>query len=694
MHDAKSKTARSMRTYRRSILCALIFAASPAFAEQPGVPSLRGLPPLPIEAQTNPTIRVNPFCVVPRERSGVQLASDNQPTQLRLKPIGTAVGLHPIDAPRNSASPVLVVESPAAPIRSNSYVDSQHHGNPELIDAPVDTIGAGQAAKQRSSMVLMPSDQPMESQPAPVPQVATPTPAVSSPALSSQSVPAARVRTNETAPTVELNPHAMPLETGVPVQPVEGSAAAADASLPAGLAAKPIPAESGPSSPSDLKPVPQAAEAPLEAPSTLDRVAEAPAEEPPQATGFSSHLDDSEPITFSMSDFTPDESAEATPAAVQPEEKLDLAMGKDPLPQTSDAANPAESSDTPANAEAAVDPSATVVRGGQVRLRAVEPLQIATDEQTSADSASELPPTGDIEPVVIADPYASVADSPKATLSSIDDDAAPEFVAPPKLASGDPAATRIHAATPNKPELIYRDEAEAKPEVAASQPEMLRRNRYRPPVDVAPPPLTVMRPSEDSKTAIVRPPVKAVDAPKLQPTESQMASGATQTARAEAASPRPLVDSESTKLTPLYMTRAQVRSLTLGGNVRRVEIGDKSVCQAFAAGPSQLKLIGTRNGITQLVVWADTTDSALRMRAFEIHVEDSVAATGEAVVDRTEMLNRSIRNMFPDSKIVVRRGTDQLIVAGECDSEETATKVIRMIRKTCLVPVRDQLRVR
>ena len=150
------------------------------------------------------------------------------------------------------------------------------------------------------------------------------------------------------------------------------------------------------------------------------------------------------------------------------------------------------------------------------------------------------------------------------------------------------------------------------------------------------------------------------------------------------------------KLTPLHMNQAQVRSLTLGGSVCGVRVGDKGICQAFASGPNQLKLIGTGIGITRLVVWAqknDNTDEIL-MRAFEIHVDEVVPSEGNSIESTAELLNQSIRNVFPNCQATVKLVGGELWVSGQCDNRNSAEKIIRMVRKSCLIPVRDQLVVK
>ena len=200
---------------------------------------------------------------------------------------------------------------------------------------------------------------------------------------------------------------------------------------------------------------------------------------------------------------------------------------------------------------------------------------------------------------------------------------------------------------------------------------MLDNPRYRAPVAVAAPPLSIASQNPTAPTVQPAAPVRGL----------QVNSPAKQANLRKAP-------------TRLHITKAQVRSLTIGGHVRRIDVGDQGVCQAIATGPNQLKLIGTGNGVTRLVVWADTKNSPTRVRTFEIHVEDVVETTGASLKGKTRMLNDSILHMFPNADISVQQERDRLIVAGDCDSEAEAKKIIRMVRKTCLIPVRDEIKVR
>ena len=204
--------------------------------------------------------------------------------------------------------------------------------------------------------------------------------------------------------------------------------------------------------------------------------------------------------------------------------------------------------------------------------------------------------------------------------------------------------------------------------------EHLHSKRYRPPVAIHPVPVII----EGLMTAPTFQVESIVD------TTQQLAT-----------SPKEKQVSQA-KVIPLYLNRAQVRSLTLGARLRSVEVADKNVCQAFAAGPNQLKLIGTGSGVTRLVIWADPVkgQSAPRVRAFDIHVKETSQEKGESVEKKITMLNESIRDAFPSVDVVVHKQNGKILVSGRCSDNAIARKIVRMVRKTCLVAVEDELQVR
>ena len=226
------------------------------------------------------------------------------------------------------------------------------------------------------------------------------------------------------------------------------------------------------------------------------------------------------------------------------------------------------------------------------------------------------------------------------------------------------------------------------PTATSTRKAMLNKKRYRPPVAVTSAPLSLEELAKATETDSGSDRIKPATAPMLGSVDP---SGGVVIGKAD-----PLSSTAPTgKTIPLYMSRAQVRSLTVSGQLHQVNIGDQGVCQAVASGSNQIKLIGSSNGVTRLVVWATPTGAgAPLMREFVVHVQDKVDATGGDAGKSIEKVNETIRNAFPESSVSAKFVGKKLLVRGTCRSEATAKKILRMVRKTCLVPVIDQVVVR
>ncbi len=653
MRDPNTKQVQRRRNCRRAALIAAILVATPALAaDPPSSTSLRILPPLPLQSSaTHSSIQTNPFCQ-PANQSGkrapVQLASGKKQPTIRLKPIGAAIGLHPIqEAGAPSEAQAMVVDAPLpTPIKTNPLVGSQHHVNNDLVETEVDV-----ANQSRSLFAPQPVDPCRNASEGP-----------------SESGSHVRVQ-----PATTVNPHAAqcvkpePRSSIILIPPT--AQVAQQLNQPAVEPSLPVLAESTAPEASLLpSPAPTVVSAPqadiVESVSISDQ-ANGAVEEEVSAV-------DSDPITFSISDFSGE--PKASPKIESGDQFVAEAADLLEVTDRQQSVDPATPTLSPSeNIGHTPEELAPIVRPHQPVLL-VEPLVIEGDlpELTPVpEPVVELEPerADESQPALTRAPQPAVVGIPAPVVV----DEQPEL-APPPVAAAD---SRREAAAPilqsEAPTVIYRDEPAVSSAMERSEP-TLHDKRYRPPVAVTPLPLALERPTAEAQASIVRPTVQPVQAPRLDDVVLEQAAGA--------------------KLTPLYMSRAQVRSLTLGGRVRKVKVGDKNICQAFTSSPNELKLIGTGNGVTQLVVWADTDDNApTRVRAFEIHVQDAVAATGKTSVDRTEMLNRSIRKMFPGCQVTVRRVAQQLVVAGSCDSDASAKQILRMVRKTCLVPVRDELQI-
>lgn len=212
-------------------------------------------------------------------------------------------------------------------------------------------------------------------------------------------------------------------------------------------------------------------------------------------------------------------------------------------------------------------------------------------------------------------------------------------------------------------------------------------NRYRPPVAVSTSPVPLIRNESTEGISLVRPTVTRVESLQLDPTRS--------TAAVAGLTPKQSRVVQASAAIDLHMNKAQVRTLTIGGTFHRISLADQAICQAINSGSNELKLIGTGCGVTELTIWADTGNGdEPKVRVFRIHVEDAVDTQGEAVSDKAETLNQSIARAFPNCRVQLRQENGQLVVAGDCDSDKSASGILKMVRKTCLIPVVDELRIR
>ncbi len=643
-HTERNRRRRIARPYRRVLLAsALMLAASPTSAENNHHSTIGLAAPLP-QAVRDSSIQRNPFFAKDAQFSSpIMLASGKEQPSIRLKPIGAAIGLQPIGsgaavAVRPSA---MTITEPLSEIRANPLIDSEpdKHLIETTVTPATDRLQEAELMRRDSSdFVPLLTEKPMADDQVskgtrplmtPVPKLEAAQPAATQP-----MAPAAVVRLRIPAPVAEptLPIVEAPAPNTVLAAPVNPAPAAPIETLPpqAPESVQSIPTEIA--QPAPLQRIPSLATDPelVAAPSipapALQRSArnEAAVED----GGDENEAVASPPVFFSMSD-----SSSATDAA------QDFVHSPGDLASESDLT---EESNLPAR----------VVNNPLVAL-AVPPVIAEPIQQA--------------QPVQLPEPI-TIAEVDPTNIESDDEAMMGLSIVKESL---DPLRAFHESASRS---TIYRNEA-AEATAGGGEPSLVKK-RYRPPVAVDAPPLTIERAGARAVTsipAVASSPV--VDTASSSQTENVLDD-----------------NSESTKL---HMTRAQVRSLTLGGEVRKVSVADKNVCQAFATGPNQLKLIGVGNGVTRLVVWAETSSqSPTRVKTFEIHVNEAVEASGDTLVTKIRLLNRSIANAFPHVRVSVQQHRDQLIVAGQCDDDETAKKIIRMVRKTCLIPVRDEINVR
>ena len=151
---------------------------------------------------------------------------------------------------------------------------------------------------------------------------------------------------------------------------------------------------------------------------------------------------------------------------------------------------------------------------------------------------------------------------------------------------------------------------------------------------------------------------------------------------------------ESASPTIVELKRTEVRALNVDGEIRKVHLGNSSICAAIAAGSSQLQLIGAQDGVTRMTIWTASTEGKDDRNVYEIRVGATSLNDASDISDVANTLTKSARVAFPDSNIRVRFDKGEMVVEGNCSSNDSAKQALRMIRSACLLPVVDKLTIR
>lgn len=215
---------------------------------------------------------------------------------------------------------------------------------------------------------------------------------------------------------------------------------------------------------------------------------------------------------------------------------------------------------------------------------------------------------------------------------------------------------------------------DSKPVSMATAPDARIVKGARPRVDVGVPPVAIERESAKKITGMAQVGfTESVSKPKEPSPDAALLAG---------------------EATAVGLKRTEVRALKLASEIRKVQVGDSSICAAIGAGPSQLQLIGVRDGVTRIAVWTASTGAEETKTVYEITVGAPASTDKGEAITAANTLTRTAQAAFPGSDIRVRHEDGRMIVEGACTDNDSAKQALRMIRSACLLPVIDKLTVR
>jgi len=138
----------------------------------------------------------------------------------------------------------------------------------------------------------------------------------------------------------------------------------------------------------------------------------------------------------------------------------------------------------------------------------------------------------------------------------------------------------------------------------------------------------------------------------------------------------------------------EVRAITLGSAVMGVHSDNLAVCSALKGPVGQVQLIATGLGTTRLSVHTVGVDGTEKVDRYQVSVSEERSAAMDSPGAIAITLTQTVQTAFPGSNIVVTAEAGRLVVSGSCTDEESARRMLRMIRSACSIPVVDRVKVR
>lgn len=138
----------------------------------------------------------------------------------------------------------------------------------------------------------------------------------------------------------------------------------------------------------------------------------------------------------------------------------------------------------------------------------------------------------------------------------------------------------------------------------------------------------------------------------------------------------------------------EVRAIKFDLPIKHVQSDDMSVCAVIKAATGQIQLIATGTGTTGLSVHTLGEDGIDKVDRYEVTVGEVRTATVDSPEAIAMTLTQTVQSAFPGSNILVSAEAGRLIVTGSCPDEESARRMLRMLRSACSAPVIDRVKVR
>ncbi|MFG0267200.1 MAG: hypothetical protein ACF8AM_18930 [Rhodopirellula sp. JB055] len=131
-------------------------------------------------------------------------------------------------------------------------------------------------------------------------------------------------------------------------------------------------------------------------------------------------------------------------------------------------------------------------------------------------------------------------------------------------------------------------------------------------------------------------------------------------------------------------------------HIIRVQRSDESVCEVFISEGNRVKLAATAVGTTEVEIFFRSKGDSTQKRAkSQRHLVRVKELTDDQVQRRKIVsLNRAVERLAPEASVTFTLSNRGVLATGECESEDSARRILSLARRVVQAAVVDQLQVR
>jgi hypothetical protein len=128
--------------------------------------------------------------------------------------------------------------------------------------------------------------------------------------------------------------------------------------------------------------------------------------------------------------------------------------------------------------------------------------------------------------------------------------------------------------------------------------------------------------------------------------------------------------------------------------VEKCEVADPNICRAVVTTDGEVAFLPGKVGVTRATLWLKQKSGESKVETAEITVGEALAAGSTTSSGDLDKLNSTLKDLYPGCELSAFAGDRCIEIRGEVDSEQQAKAVLQLVRKLCLVPVKDKVSVR